>query len=97
MTREQWIAKLRWNVQDATEALKNAVGMRNWSGVVKYAEQLKKLESQLSRAESARPHNAYVAESMLSERVRRTYPETAEERERRHAAMRRRGWSGRLS
>ena len=29
MTREQWIAKLRWNVQDATEALKNAVyGLR---------------------------------------------------------------------
>ena len=50
-TRDEWIASLRWNIDDATEALKAALSMRKWDGVIKYAEQLKKLEAKLHRAE----------------------------------------------
>lgn len=50
-TREQWIASLRWNITDATEALKAALSMRKWDGVIKYAEQIKRLEAKLHRAE----------------------------------------------
>lgn len=55
LTREQWIASLRWNITDATDALKAALSMRNWSGVIKYAEQLKRLEAKLHRAEIVGP------------------------------------------
>jgi hypothetical protein len=50
-TREEWIASLRWNITDATDALKAALSMRNWNGVIKYAEQIKRLEAKLHRAE----------------------------------------------
>lgn len=51
-TREEYVASLRWNIQDAKEALKNAVDMGDWNGVEKYTRQIKAMEPRLYRAES---------------------------------------------
>jgi hypothetical protein len=40
------LRSLDWNIQDAKDALACAVDMGNWDGVIKYANQLKSLESQ---------------------------------------------------
>lgn len=34
-TRDQHLAGLEWNIDDATQALINAVGMRNWKSAKK--------------------------------------------------------------
>lgn len=43
-TRAEWQAQLAYNQKDAIEALANAVGMRDWNGVIKYAKQLQVLD-----------------------------------------------------
>lgn len=43
MATEDEIKRLAWNISDAKEALQCAVGMGDWRGVIKYAEQLKVL------------------------------------------------------
>lgn len=40
------LRSLDWNIQDAKDALACATDMGNWDGVIKYASQLKSLESQ---------------------------------------------------
>jgi hypothetical protein len=89
-TREEYIASLRWNIKDATEALRHAVDMRRWSNVIRYARQLESLEEKLVLAETSRRRIERVQETMGRERLRRTHPTTeAEER----ARLRRAGWS----
>jgi hypothetical protein len=51
-TREEWIASLRWNINDAKEALRNAVDLGDWNAVEKYTRQIKTMEPRLFRAES---------------------------------------------
>lgn len=46
------IQRTKWNIKDATEALICSVSMSNWDNVIKYASQLKVLETQLYRLES---------------------------------------------
>lgn len=84
-TQAEWLASLRWNINDAKEALQNAVAMGRWDTVIKYAEQLKKLELRLSRAGIRGPRRL--------ERERRTRYLSATEWEQQEAA-RRRGRSG---
>jgi hypothetical protein len=50
-TKAQLIARIVWNINDAKEALENALDMSNWDGVIKYANQLKELDSRLYDAE----------------------------------------------
>lgn len=45
------LKSLDWNIQDAKDALKNASAMGDWDGVIKYANQLKKLDYQRFMAE----------------------------------------------
>ena len=52
-TREQRIATLRFRMDDAVEALRAALAMRNWAGVAKYAAQAQEFEAALYRAEHA--------------------------------------------
>lgn len=49
---------------DAVEALKAALGMRNWSGVIKYATQLQSLEQDVYRIENVPPRGPSFADSM---------------------------------
>lgn len=93
LTREQWVASLRWNIKDAKEALEAALSMHRWDGVIRYARQLQTLETKLRRAETATPRREHVARLMGQERVRRTNEETDFAR---RARMSRVGWqSGR--
>lgn len=50
-TKSQHLAGLEWNIDDATQALINAVGMRNWKSAKKYIAQLEALELKKLRAE----------------------------------------------
>ena len=52
LTRDENIARIEWNIRDATEALHNAVSMRNWAGVRKYTAQIEKYERLLNKATS---------------------------------------------
>jgi len=49
-TQAERLASLDWNINDAREALKNAVDMGDWNGVKKYTNQLEKLELKKLRA-----------------------------------------------
>lgn len=95
-TRTEWIASLKYNIQDATEALQAAVSMRNWAGVMKYARQLEALERKLFAAESSPTRGQRVAEVMGAERVRRynaaMREESAETQAERRLRLRARGW-----
>lgn len=46
METDAKLKSLDWNIQDAKEALTCAVGMGDWDGCIKYANQLKALEYQ---------------------------------------------------
>lgn len=54
LTRDQWIASLQWNMNDAMQALQNAVQMGAWANARKYIGQLEKLERQLYDASRER-------------------------------------------
>lgn len=54
---ETTMRSLEWHINDAKEALTNAVAMGDWTGVIKYALQLKSLEADLYRLGST-PINA---------------------------------------
>lgn len=88
-TREEYVASLRWNIQDATEALKNAVQMQDWTNVVRYARQLQSLTPKLARAESGTlgPRRT-VREILMREEYdrRRNLPRPSRE------DLERRGW-----
>jgi hypothetical protein len=43
--RDMEVARCDWNINDAREALECAVGLRDWDGVKKYADQLKEWEA----------------------------------------------------
>lgn len=95
LTRDEWIASLRWNIKDAAEALQAAVSMRRWDAVVRYARQLQSLESKLHRAETATPRREHVGRVMSQERVRRANEELGKpwaQTEARRAHLRRAGW-----
>lgn len=46
-TQAERLASLRWNINDAKEALQNAVAMERWDTVIKYAKQIQALESKV--------------------------------------------------
>jgi len=50
-TKAAAIARINWNINDAHEALDCASSMCAWDNVLKYVNQLKELEHQLSRVE----------------------------------------------
>jgi len=89
-TKEEWIAQLRWNIKDATEALSAAAGMQKWQNVTRYAKQLEALEAKLAKAEGSRPRIHLVQEGMYREAMARKYPESAADR---RARLRRIGYS----
>ena len=43
-TPQECLHRLDWNINDAKEAMQNAIGMKDWDGVIKYANQIKALE-----------------------------------------------------
>lgn len=51
-TREQYAERLRYRLRDVEEALVAAVSIRDWRGVVKYAEQAMELEPRLYDVEA---------------------------------------------
>lgn len=51
-TQAEYIADIDWNIRDATEALNNAVGLKDWRGVKKYADQITALEHKRWRADA---------------------------------------------
>lgn len=55
MDDDDKLRSLDWNIQDAKDALACAVDMGNWDGVIKYANQLKSLESQRFTLTSPEP------------------------------------------
>lgn len=80
-TREQRIATLRYNRNDAHDALLAALSMHNWAAVAKYAKQVEGFESKLSAVEGALPRRHH-----MSSRSPQTYLTRAEqERGLRHA------------
>lgn len=89
-TREEYVESLRWNVRDTSEALKNAVDMRRWEGVIKYAKQLQVLERKLFVAENAPSRSSRIQDEMRKEYFRRADTETETQRANR---LRRAGWS----
>lgn len=89
-TLEEHLSSLRYNIRDATEALRAAVSMERWDNVIKYAKQLRVLERKLFTAEAARPRKARIAEAMGEENMRRRNTESEAERRRRLSS---RGWS----
>lgn len=55
VSQQQYLARIDWNINDAIEALHNAVSMRDWRGVEKYTAQIKKLEALRWKAENVGP------------------------------------------
>jgi hypothetical protein len=49
-TQREYLAVLEWNMRDAEQALSCAVSMRDWTGVTKYAGQIRKLQERHFRA-----------------------------------------------
>lgn len=43
------LKKCDWNINDAKEALECAVGMRDWEGVKKYANQIQEWEAKRNK------------------------------------------------
>ena len=69
-TQAEWLAALRWNIKDATEALTNAVGMKDWEGVVKYARQIQALERKETSAQQTGTYRRYDPRRARWENVR---------------------------
>lgn len=70
-TREDWVNQINFEIRDATEALDNAVKMRRWEKVIKYARQLEVLEGKLFSAKNASTRSSRVSDVMSRERTRR--------------------------
>lgn len=49
-TREEYVSRLMWSIDDAKAALHNAVDMSDWTGVMKYAKQIQGFEGKLFKA-----------------------------------------------
>lgn len=58
-TQSEYFASLDWNIKDAKEALRAALSMENWNGVIKYAKQLQVLEEKRYRATRVGPYRRY--------------------------------------
>ena len=49
-TKEENLTRLAWNIDDARKALRAAESMENWRGVIKYAQQIIRLDHQMVQA-----------------------------------------------
>lgn len=89
-SREEYAASLRYQIRDAEEALRNAVEMRAWRNVSKYAAQIQAAEERLARLLSAPTRS-----ERRTEEIRRAYQEryNVETPAQRRARLERVGWS----